>query len=101
MAGIAAFGQPRPSPIVVKASADFDKVDASPIPNLADTMACVQSNAAALAAVKPEERYLYQYRKGYCSLFGATLTNASEGFKSAAADFTEAIAGWPKRLPTG
>src|SRR5437868_13412509 len=74
----AAFGQVRPSPVVTKAQTDFDKVDAAPIPSLSDTMACVQSSAAASAAVRPEERYLYQYRKGYCELFGATVNGAAE-----------------------
>ena len=99
---MAAFGQVRPPAAVVKAGADFDKVDAAPVPILANTMACVQSNAAAAAAVRADERYLYQYREGYCELFGAILNGASEGFRAAANDFNEAIVEWPvKRYPAG
>ncbi len=96
----AAFSQIRPSPVVSKADADFDKVDASPIPKIQDTMSCVQSNAAAAAGVRIEEQYLFQYRKGYCELFGAILTGNVDGFHAAATDFGEAVAAWPKKTLT-
>ena len=98
VAGTAALGQNRPSPLVSKASLDFDKVDATPIPAVADTMRCVQSNAAAIPVVRPEERYLLHYRKGYCELFGEVLIGNSEGFQAAVADFNETIANWPKKM---
>jgi len=101
IAAMAAFGQSRPSPIVTKAGADFDKVDAAPIPNIQDAMSCVQSNAAAVAAVRPDERYLYQFRKGYCELFGAVLTGTSDGFRAAASDFTDAVFSWPLKTVPG
>ena len=44
-----------------------------------------------------EERYLAYYRKGYCELFGALVTKDSDTFQSAAKDFTDAIANWPKK----
>jgi tetratricopeptide (TPR) repeat protein len=92
-----AIGQ-KPSPAIAsKAQLDFEKVDAAPIPTLADTMSCMQSNAAALAAARVEERYLAYYRKGYCELFGALVTKDSDTFQAAAKDFTEAIANWPKK----
>jgi hypothetical protein len=64
-------------------------------------MTCVQSNAAALAVVRPEERYLFHYRKGYCELFGAVLTSNSDGFRAAAGDFSEAISNWPTKTLAG
>jgi tetratricopeptide (TPR) repeat protein len=81
--------------VLTKAALDLDKVDAAPVPTLPDTLTCVQSNAAAAAAVRPEERYLYQYRKGYCELFAATINGSSDGFRAAVTDFNEAMAGWP------
>jgi tetratricopeptide (TPR) repeat protein len=98
---LAAFGQIRPSPIVLKAEADFDKVDAAPMPRIQDTLSCVQSSAAALASVRPEEQYLFQYRKGYCELFGAILNSSSDAFRAAVTDFGEALTSWPKKAPTG
>ena len=101
IAAMAAFGQSRTSPIVTKAGLDFDKVDAAPIPTIQDAMSCVQSNAAAVAAVRTEERYLFQFRKGYCELFGAVVTGTSDGFRAAAADFTDAVFSWPLKTVPG
>jgi tetratricopeptide (TPR) repeat protein len=95
-AGCAA-GQTQPLTLRVKAKFDFDKVDASPIPDIATTQACVQSNAAALLVTKPTERYLIYYQKGYCELFEALIDGASETFQAAAKDFTEAMVNWPKK----
>ncbi len=72
-------------------------MDATAIPEMDETTACVESNAAALALVKADERFLIYYRKGYCELFGALSTEASRGFQAAAQDFTETIANWPKK----
>jgi tetratricopeptide (TPR) repeat protein len=85
---------------MAKAKLDFEKVDAQPIPDVAATAGCVQSNAAALPVTRPEERYLVYYRKGYCELFGGVLTGASDNFQAAVRDFTEAVASWPKKAPT-
>jgi hypothetical protein len=95
---LAALGQNRLSPVVAKAVQDFERVDAAPLPKIEDTMSCVQSQAAALPAVRPEERFLYQYRKGYCELLGAAVTSNSERFRAAAADFEAALANWPGRM---
>ena len=84
----------------VKAKFDFEKVDAAPIPSLAATQACAQSNAGALPVTRADERYLLYYRKGYCELFGAMIDGASDSFQGAARDFTEAIATWPKKATT-
>ena len=84
----------------MKAKFDFDKVDASPIPDAASTQACVQSNAAALPVTRADERYLVYYRKGYCELFRGLIDGASESFQEAAKDFNDAIATWPKKATT-
>jgi tetratricopeptide (TPR) repeat protein len=88
-----------PKEAAARARADFEKVDSEPIPNVADTIACAQSNAVALSVARPDERYLLYYRKGYCELFGALPTGASDSFQAAARDFNEAIANWPKKAP--
>ncbi len=86
-----------PSAVVAKAQADFEKVDSEAIPTIVSTLACAQSNAAALPVVRPEERYLIYYRKGYCELFGAVPSGASDSFQAAARDFIDTIANWPKK----
>ena len=93
-------GHAQPLSLRVKAQGDFDKVDASPIPDLASTQACVQSNEAAIPATRADERYLLYYRKGYCELFRGLIDGASDSFQNAAKDFTEAIATWPKKATT-
>src|SRR5262245_47488814 len=40
--------------LTTKARLDFEKVDAEPIPAVADTMTCVQSHAAALPVTRLE-----------------------------------------------
>jgi tetratricopeptide (TPR) repeat protein len=93
-------GQAQPLSLRVKAKFDFDKVDAAPIPDIATTQACVQSNAAALPVTRSDERYLVYYRKGYCELFRGLIDGASESFQDAAKDFNNAIATWPKKATT-
>jgi tetratricopeptide (TPR) repeat protein len=93
-------GLAQPQSLRDKAKADFDKVDALPIPDSASTDACVQSNAAALPVTRAEERYQVYYRKGYCELFSALLSGASISFQAAASDFSEAIVDWPKKAAT-
>jgi len=92
------LGQNQSAVRASKARLDFEKVDAEPIPTIADTAICVQSNAAAAQAARPEERYVFYYREGYCELFSAVLTGSSESFQAAAKDFTETIANWPRKL---
>jgi tetratricopeptide (TPR) repeat protein len=93
-------GFAQPQSLREKAKADFDKVDAEPIPDAASTEACVQSNAAAIPVTRAEDRYVVYYRKAYCELFGALISGASEGFQGAARDFSEAIGNWPKKAAT-
>ena len=93
-------GLAQPQALREKAKADFDKVDAEPIPDAASTEVCVQSNAAAIPVTRAEERYLVYYRKGYCELFGALISGASDSFQAAARDFNESIGAWPKKATT-
>lgn len=97
------FGQ-APSP-AARAKADFEKVDSAPIPSVRDSLGCVQSHAALLAVTRPEEQYVVHYRKGYCELFAAIVSENSASFQAASKDFLQAIAAWPKKsadkLPSG
>src|SRR5712692_1577068 len=77
--------------LAMRAKADFDKVDLSPVPTLQDTMSCVQSHAALLPILRPNERYLAHYRKGYCTLFAAVVTNNSTDFQDAGREFAQVI----------
>ncbi|HTM52257.1 MAG TPA: hypothetical protein VL285_26355, partial [Bryobacteraceae bacterium] len=100
LAGATAFGQPQAAAILARAQADFLKVDSEPVPGLQSTMSCLQSNAAAVAVARAEDRYLWQYRKGYCGLFGALVNGSSETFQAAARDFTDTHTNWPKKTVT-
>jgi tetratricopeptide (TPR) repeat protein len=84
--------------LALKAQSDFDRVTLSPVPVLADVGNCQQSQAAALAVSSVEEASLLYYRRGYCTLAGAAITNSNREFFAAAADFDRAIAAWPARL---
>jgi hypothetical protein len=82
----------------LKAQADFDKVEMTPVPQLSDTGNCVQSQAAALPLSAPEEASLLYFRRGYCALAGATITGSRGEYLAAAADFDRAIEAWPARM---
>ena len=100
MVALLASGYAQPLSQRLKAKADFDKVDAAPIPDIVSTQSCVESSVAALPVTRADERYLVYYRKGYCELFRALIDGASDSFQDAAKDFTEAIATWPKKATT-
>ncbi|MBZ5581349.1 MAG: hypothetical protein LAQ30_03940 [Acidobacteriia bacterium] len=85
--------------LALKAQTDFDHVELAAVPVLRDTAACVQSQAALLPLAAREEVPLVHYRKGYCSLVGATLTHNPGEFTAAAAEFDKAIETWPDRAP--
>ncbi|HUK18618.1 MAG TPA: hypothetical protein VLW65_19485 [Bryobacteraceae bacterium] len=72
----------------LRAQTDFERVQLSAAPQLADTARCVQSEAAVLAVAPASEQPLHLYRKGYCALVG-------DDFTAALADFDKAIAAWP------
>ena len=81
--------------VALKAQSDFERVSAAPRPPIADSEACLQSQAAALALSPPEERSLLYYRKGYCAFAAAAATRDPGQFLAAAAEFDRAIASWP------
>lgn len=67
-----------------KAQADFDRVRMATVPQLADTLACQQSQAALLATALPADAPLIRSRKGYCALIGASITGQPSEFLAAA-----------------
>jgi tetratricopeptide (TPR) repeat protein len=83
--------------LLSRAQSDFDRVELSGSPQLRDAAECVQSQAALLAVAPKTETSLLRFRKGYCTLAGATVTGSAEEFREAAAEFERAIAGWPDR----
>jgi tetratricopeptide (TPR) repeat protein len=84
--------------IALKAQSDFDRVELVARPRIADSEACVQSQAAALAVSLPEERSLLHFRKGYCAFAGAVATQATRQFQAAVAELDKAIEAWPARM---
>src|SRR5713101_340326 len=89
---------PQQLEVALKSQTTFDKVEMSPYPQLADTGACIQSQAAALSVSPPEEMSLVYFRKAYCTLAGAMITGNNRDFFTAAADFDRAIEAWPGRV---
>jgi single-strand DNA-binding protein len=87
--------------LLLKAQIDFDRVELPASPTLRDAAACVQSQAAVLPVTAPEELALVHFRKGYCTLAGAALTQDKGGYLAAADEFGKAIASWPLRFNKG
>jgi tetratricopeptide (TPR) repeat protein len=82
----------------LKAQTDFDRVNLSGYPSLAETAACAQSQAAILSVSPPEDQALLHYRKGYCELAGASITRNRQDYTAAASEFDQAIQAWPARI---
>src|SRR5215471_12645745 len=59
--------------LMLKAQSDFDRVQLAVAPPLRDTAACIQTQAALMTVAQPEDLPLVHFRKGYCTLAGATL----------------------------
>jgi tetratricopeptide (TPR) repeat protein len=87
--------------MALRAQTDFDRVELNYKPSLPETMACVQSQAMVLPVTRPMELSLIYYRKGYCGLLGATITNNRSEYRVAARDFDKAIEAWPERVKRG
>jgi tetratricopeptide (TPR) repeat protein len=87
--------------LVLKAQSDFDRVELSATPQVREASACVQSQAGLLPVTAPEELALIHYRKGYCTLAGATGSNDQSGYLAAAAEFDQAVDSWPLRFRNG
>jgi tetratricopeptide (TPR) repeat protein len=84
--------------LALKAQTEFDRVELPASPTLRDAEACVQSQAALLPVTAPEEVALVHYRKGYCTLAGAALTQDKSRYRAAAEEFEKAIVNWPLRV---
>src|SRR5215475_10997684 len=84
--------------LMLKAQSDFDRVQLAVSPPLRDTAACIQTQAALMTVAQPEDLPLVHFRKGYCTLAGATLTHEAADFRTAAAEFDKAIETWPGRV---
>src|SRR5262245_28352695 len=84
--------------LVNKAQTDFDRVALSWSPSLSDTATCAQSQAALLPVGTPEELSATHYRKAYCLLASAVITNNQQDYAAAAAEFDHAIEAWPAAL---
>jgi tetratricopeptide (TPR) repeat protein len=50
-----------------------------------------------LSVARQSELSLVHYRKGFCTLAGATVTNNAAEFRDAAGEFDKAIESWPDR----
>jgi tetratricopeptide (TPR) repeat protein len=84
--------------LMLKAQSDFDRVQFAVAPPLRDTATCIQTQAALMTVALPEDLPLVHFRKGYCTLAGATLTHETADFRTAAAEFDKAIETWPGRI---
>jgi tetratricopeptide (TPR) repeat protein len=84
--------------LALKAQADFDRVQLSPLPQLRDTSACIQTQAALLPVASRTEMPLVRFHKGFCTLMRAAITHQAADLQSAAADFDAAVQAWPARI---
>ena len=92
--------------LALRAQADFDRVDTAAVPRLPETMACIQSQAAALPVTRTIEVPLIHYRRGFCRLLGAaTITKNRDELRDAARELDRAVSDWPLRskdpVPSG
>ena len=83
--------------LALRAQTDFDRASLAAIPQLPDTARCIQSEAALLSVARRSELSLAHYRKGFCTLAGATVTDGAAEFRDAAGEFDKAIELWPER----
>ena len=82
----------------LRAQTDFDRIVLAAAPELRDTTACIQSEAALLPVASSEELPLVHFRKGYCTLANAGITGDPSAWRDAAAEFDRAIEVWPARV---
>src|SRR5260370_23351180 len=84
-----------------QAQSQFDRVQlAAAAPELRDTSACTQAQAAFVSVAMPEELAPTHFRKGFCMLAGAAITRNTAEFTEAAAEFDKAIEAWPAHAHT-
>lgn len=84
--------------LTLKAETDYDRVQLSANPQLHDTSACIQSQAALLPVAPRTEIPLVHFRKGFCTLLGATITHQAADFNAAAAEFDASVQSWAGRI---
>jgi tetratricopeptide (TPR) repeat protein len=84
--------------LALKAQMDFERVELSAKPTLAEAETCQQSQAAIITVALPEELPLLHFRKGYCALAGAVATTSKGQLQAAAAEFDLAKEAWPGRM---
>jgi tetratricopeptide (TPR) repeat protein len=84
--------------LVLKAQADFDRVELDAAPQPRDTAACIQSQAAVLPVATVDERALILFRKGYCALAQAAISSDSAQFGDAAVAFDQAGEAWRAQI---
>jgi tetratricopeptide (TPR) repeat protein len=84
--------------LIMKAQADFDRVDLAATPRLPDTSACVLSQAALLPVSPPAELPMVHFRKGYCTMVQAGITQQAPSYVEAAGEFQKAIDAWAGRV---
>ena len=97
--------------LLLRAEADFERVYLSATPRLAETQACMLSQAALLPVSAPWELSRLHFRRGYCALTGALITREPGVFGDAARAFDQAAAAWavppkagnaaPQPVPSG
>jgi tetratricopeptide (TPR) repeat protein len=87
--------------LTLQAQSQFERVERSAPPDLGDSIACTQTQAALLPVALPEELALVHYRKGVCMLAAAAITHNAAEFTDAAAEFDKAIEAWPARARNG
>jgi tetratricopeptide (TPR) repeat protein len=76
--------------MLAAAQAAFDRVEHMAAPPLADSSACVQTQAAMLSVALPGEESELHYRKGFCELAVAAVTRTPSAFTDAAAELDHA-----------
>src|SRR5215469_16125941 len=84
--------------LALRAQTDFDRVELGVHPQVVETSACIQSQAAVIAVTPRAELSLLHFRKGYCEVVEATLTRRAADFLEAAGDFDKSIAAWPDAI---
>ena len=84
--------------LTLKAETDYDRVQLSANPQLHDTSACIQSQAALLPIAPRTEIPLIHFRKGFCTLLGAAITHQAADFNAAAAEFDASVQSWAGRI---
>jgi tetratricopeptide (TPR) repeat protein len=84
--------------LILKAQTDFDRVDLSPAPQLPQSSACIQSQAALVPIAAKPDLPIVHFRKGWCTLASATFTNTPALYTDAAAEFQKGIDAWPDRV---